>query len=408
MTAARRDYAGVAFGFLGLLALALILRSDLLWISAGLFGLTALVTILWGRYALERVDYTRRFARHRCFVGEELELRVEMANRKVLPVTYLTVEDTVPNELQIRAKRLQFARVGKGRLRLVFGMGWYQKVIRHYEVVPTRRGFYRLGPALMTGGDPFGFIRQKREIAEPEELIVYPRVLPLEALGIASHRPFGDLRSRNRLFEDPMRIAGVREYQPGDPPNRVHWKATAASGRLQVKQLDPSSNLGMAVFLNAWGFDLFWQGIDVDAFETGCVVAASLAGWAAEREIPFGLYANAIPRGWGINLRLPPATGSEVLSRALEGLARLWTPSRESVADLMLDEMGHLGYGTSVVVITRQVGSALLEALDRVHRSGRPVTVIQVGRDVPELPALPGMRVYHVPEEVALDAGALA
>lgn len=403
-----REFRPVVWGLAALLVLALYLHSGLLLVMALLVGLTALATFLWGRYFFERLEYRRTFARSRCFAGEEVELTVELTNRKLLPVTYLTVSDTVPDELQIAAKKLQFSRPGKGTLQLAFGLTWYQKVIRHYHVTATRRGYYQVGPALLQGGDPFGYVKQSREAGDPETLIVYPRVLPLERLGIPTRRPFGDLKSRDRLFADPMRFAGVRDYQQGDPLNRIHWKASAASGHLQVKLLDPSANFGVAIFLNTWAFDRFWEGAVEESLETGCVLAASIVNWASEEGLAVGLYANGMTYGWGMNLRLPPARGPQVLPQTLEGLARISIPSREPLAELLVDEAPRLGYGTAVVVITRQVNDDLAGAILKVHRSGRPVTVVLAAGDEAGLPRLPGVQVYTVPGEEALHAAVFA
>jgi uncharacterized protein (DUF58 family) len=398
----------VKFGLGLLLVVALATRSGLLLIVFALLAVAGILAHLWGKYALERLEYRRSLERHRCFPGEEMEMRVEMTNRKILPVTYLTVDDTIPLELAVGAKKLSFVVIGKGTLRLLFGLGWYQKVVRHYRLVPQKRGLYKLGPALMHGGDPFGFVQSTREVEVPETLIVYPRIVPLAALGIPSRRPFGDLKSKDRLFEDPMRFAGTRDYQAGDPLSRVHWKASAASGRLQVKQLDPSSNLGLAVFINTWGWDLFWQGADADMLETSCVLAASVVNWATEEGLAVGLYVNAMVGDWGFHLRLPPARGAHVLTQCLEGLARVQAPSRTSLTDLLEAEVPALSYGTSVVIITRQVTEEAAAAIDRVRRTGRPVTLIVAGEDEQELPALPGVRIYRVTGEEALHATVLA
>jgi len=394
-------------GLVALLVAALVLRSSLLLILAGSLLVAVVLAHLWGRYALERVEYRRQFERPRCFVGEELELKVELTNRKVLPITYLAIDDQVPLELGIKARSLSYHRIGKGVLRFLFGLSWYQKVVRRYRVVPSRRGFYRVGPAIMQGGDPFGYVTDSRTIEEIETLVVYPRVVPLDALGIPTRRPFGDLKSRDRLFEDSMRFAGVREYQPGDPLNRIHWKASAAAGQMQVRLLDPSSNPGIAIFLNTWGWDLFWQGVEPEVLETACVVSASIAHWCCEEGVPVGVYANGLIQGWGMTLRLPPARGAQVLPQVLEGLARLQMPTSLSLAETLESEYSALQYGTSVVIVTRQVSEEAADAIVRVHRSGRPVTLVLIG-DTDKLPELPGIQIYHVTGEEALHAAVLA
>lgn len=395
-------------GIIALFSLALMTKSLLLLVIAFLLLLVVGVVSLWSRYALRRIEYQRRFDRNRCFAGEEVGLTVELTNRKLLPLSYLMVDDSVPDALQIRSTRVLFHRKGRSTLRLIYSLAWYQKVIRHYRVLATRRGCYRLGPVSIRGGDPFGWVDQSQTLDRYEMLLVYPRVLPLEQVGLPSRRPFGDLKSNDRLFADPLRFAGIREYQQGDPLNRIHWKASAASGKLQVKLLDPSASLGVAVFLNTWSYDRFWEGHDVASLEAGCTIAASIVNWATEEGLAVGLYANGLVYEWGFALKLPPARGPHVLPHALEGLARLQPGSPQPLAELLGAEAGTLPYGTAVVVITRQVGEELAAAILRVQRSGRPVTLVLTAREPQDLPRLPGVRIYEVGGEEGLHAAALA
>lgn len=404
-----RQEGAIWLGVVALFLLALITKSLLLLIIAMLLGLVVGVVSLWARYALQRIEYQRSFGRSRCFVGEEVELTVEVTNRKLLPLSYLIVDDSVPEALQVRSTKVLFHKKGRSTLRLLYSLAWYQKVIRHFRVEATRRGFYRLGPVSIRGGDPFGWVDKSEEREQSELLLVYPRIWPLEQVGLPSRRPFGDLKSNDRLFEDPLRFAGSREYQPGDPLNRIHWKASAASGRLQVKQLDPSSSLGLAVFLNTWSFDKHWEGDDLSALEAGCSLAASIISWAGEEGLAVGLYANGLIYEWGMALRLPPARGPHVLPQALEGLARLQPGSPQPIVELMAAEVPALAYGTSVVLITRQLNDELAAAVLRVQRSGRPVTLILTAPEGQEsLPRLPGVRIYEVGGEEGLHAAVLA
>lgn len=391
-----------------LLLAALKLQSAVLLLAACLVALVLGVVALWSRFGLSRLTYERRFAETRCFAGEAVTLVTAVTNRKVLPLTYVVVDESVPVALQVEARRLHFQSRNRERLRLRFSLGGYQRVERRFTLRAVRRGAYRLGPAVVSTGDPFGWAEQRMEVGPSDLLLVYPRVLPLEEVGLPARRPFGDLASRDRLFADPLRFAGVREYRPGDPLNQVHWKATAAAGELQVKLLDPSASLGLAVFLNTWSYTHFWEGDDADALEAGVTLAASVVNWAHEHGLPVGLYANGLVYEWGFSLRLPPARGDAVLVQALEGLARLQTGSPQPLWELMAAEVPALPYGTSLVVITRQVGADLGGAILRAHRSGRPVTLVLTGADPVDLPDLPGVRVYRTGGEEGLHGAVLA
>ena len=99
-----------------------------------------------------------------------------------------------------------------------------------YQLTPTRRGYYQLGPLVLETGDLFGLHRRYRVLTEPQFLLVLPKVLPLAGYEVASKRPIGEVRMSYRLFEDPTRIsrrAGLRagrsaQSRPlaGDGPDR--------------------------------------------------------------------------------------------------------------------------------------------------------------------------------------------
>lgn len=391
-----------------LLILGLCLKAQPLLLMAALLALTTFAADFWGRHALDRVSYRRSLDRTHCFAGEAVTLTVELTNRKPLPVPVLTVDEMMPRNLQVMGKRLAAAASGKGSMRLSLTLSWYQRVIRHYTLMPDKRGYYQVGPAVLAASDPFGWAQARMEVPEQLSLVVYPKALPLERFGLPSRRPFGDLRSMDPLFEDPLAAAGVRPYHPGDPLNRVHWKSTASTGRLQVRKLDPSAQPGVALLLNTWAFAHHWEGPDAEALELGCSLAASIGIWAAENRLPVGLYANALVADWGFSLHLPPAGGRQAVQRLLEGLARLTMPSRQSPAELLAAASAELAYGTSLVYITPRLDAALSALLWKEARSGRPVTLILVGEPGEMPPAIPGVRVYAVAGEEALHHAVLA
>jgi uncharacterized protein (DUF58 family) len=82
------------------------------------------------------------------------------------------------------------------------------------------------------------------------DFIVYPKIVPLPKYDFASERPIGEVRLQNRLFEDPTRTAGVREYQVGDPLQRVHWKVTARTGVLYCRVYEPTSLAGATILVD--------------------------------------------------------------------------------------------------------------------------------------------------------------
>jgi uncharacterized protein (DUF58 family) len=75
-----------------------------------------------------------------------------------------------------------------------------------------------------------------------EKVTVFPEMISLSDINLQAEDPFGDRRSRRRLFEDPNRPMGVREYHPEDELRHIHWPATARTNQLQVKVYQPVSS----------------------------------------------------------------------------------------------------------------------------------------------------------------------
>lgn len=107
--------------------------------------------------------------------------------------------------------------------------------------LPTaRRGVLRVGPAELVSGDPFGLFARTQQQGGSAAVHVYPVVEPLAPLpSTRAGRPDG-------LPVDSASQGGVtfhrlREYVPGDDPRHVHWRSSARTGTLLVRQyVDPA------------------------------------------------------------------------------------------------------------------------------------------------------------------------
>ena len=70
--------------------------------------------------------------------------------------------------------------------------------------------------------------------------MILPRLLPQQ---------FGDQSVRHSLLTDPCLSAGVREYVPGDPLHRMHWKASAHAGTLLMRREEHTAQQTVTVLL---------------------------------------------------------------------------------------------------------------------------------------------------------------
>jgi uncharacterized protein (DUF58 family) len=353
--------------FLLLVFVAVLVRDDtvltLFYLMAGAF----IAGRWWSRSALEAVTFRRAFT-NRVFPGEPVPVRLELANAGWLPVVWLRVYDSAPADLAGHRTARDVVSLGpRGRARLEYTLHTY------------KRGYYPIGPLFLNSGDLLGLDADHQREGPRDHLTVYPRIVPLDRLGLPTRSPLGTLRHTQPIFEDPARVAGKRDYVSGDSLRRVDWKASAAAGRLQVKLLEPSIALEavLVLDLSAASYDARAR---YDATELAIVVAASIADWATARKQPVGLMTNAVDVATGATpADLPARKGRGHLMRLLEVLARAQLAvAGRHIAGCVRQASAHLAWGTTLVVVTGRLDEPLSEALLQARRAGQNAFVVLV------------------------------
>jgi uncharacterized protein (DUF58 family) len=226
-------------------------------------------------------------------------------------------------------------------------------------------------------------------------VLVYPKIVPLSALGLPALRPFGDLQTPRRLSEDPLRLVGARDYATGDSFRHIHWKATAHRQALQTKVFDPSAMLPLTIFLNVNTAEMLYEGIDSELQEYAITAAASIAAWAAENGHPVGLYVNSIAQVEAQRIRIRPSRQPHQLLYILEALAKVMSFGRWPIETILQTEAVHLPYGASVVVITATTTPKLHHTLLDLRKREFGLTLVTLGEKAETL-SLPGSRQYHI------------
>lgn len=374
---------GVAAGQPALALLALLTLTTV--------GLTA----GWNRVALDRVRYARALSATRAFPGDEVTLTLTVVNGKPLPLPGLTIDDELPEALRPERRETTLgATPGRRVLRLATGVGPFERVTWRIPLRCLGRGLHQIGPATLRAGDPFGFFTNRQVRPGVAELLVYPRVVSLAALGLPPRRPFGETPVARYPLADPARVIGARDYTPEDPFRSIHWKATARQMRLQVRVHEPTTAPQLVVFLNLDTFDHYWEGLDVETAERAIETTAAIAVWAAAQRYAVGVYANGIVAGSDQALRVPPGRDPTQVPRILEGLARLSPYSTVGFARFLRLEAGRLPWGSTLIVATSLLPEGLTAHLAALLARGVRVVLVPLG-DCPT-PALRGLVVRRV------------
>ncbi len=388
------------FLILALFIISLLLRSPLLLLLVVLLGLVAGASALWGRYCLDGVTYARRFEAERLFCGEQTEMWVEIVNAKPLPLAWLKAEDEFPEDFLVERTELGNAsRPHRRTLTNLLSLRWYERVRRRYRITAERRGAFEFGPVMLSSGDIFGFQQRMQEVPAKQTILVYPRLVPVDQLQLRAARPGGELRAQRRIIEDPLALAGIRDYRPGDSVRHIHWKSTARRGQLQTKVFEPGASQQLVLFLNGQTLPHAYEGIIGDYFETVLVVGASLAKAGLDARYPVGLFTNNSAREEARRVRLPASRHAAQLTRILETMAQLTHFTSLPFDQLLRLEAGQMPYGATVIAVSSIVNEAILAALLALHDAGHPVSLIIANDEAAPMGDLPvpvELPIYYV------------
>lgn len=255
----------------------------------------------------------------------------------------------------------------------------------HEEVfaIPTRRrGVVTIGPVRTVRGDPLGFMRRAVAWGQAAELYVHPRTVRLagSAAGFV-HDLEG--RASHAITSADLAFHALREYVPGDDRRYVHWRTTARTGKLMVRQFEETRRSHVVVGLSRSGADYG----DAEELETAVSTLGSIALEAMREDTD-----------------LTTLTSHEVLpcvspGQLLDELTRLRTGRGDAGVVAMAQQVARDAEQASLVVLV--VGSAV--PADQLRAAGAvlPVTarvlaVQVVPEAAPQVTALGAVTVVQV------------
>jgi uncharacterized protein (DUF58 family) len=353
---------------------------------------TGLVARGWAAICLWGVVAERSLDGARAFPGDALSITIALDNGKPLPLSWIRARQSVPEGLhpvpaESRAQddTAIEATVEGAALTVETALGPYRRVTLSRSLLCERRGYYPLTPLTVESADVFGlFLRRRTEgpgKSGTDAVIVYPRLYPVTDFGLPARHPLGPNRDPRRLFEDPGRPAGIREYDGNTPFKAIAWKASARTGMLQAKIFEPTVTLEVSLCLAVDGFT------PGDAFEAAVSLAASLLHAELAERRAVGLYANGVQTPGLGPVELPAGRQPGHEMAALEGLARLQPQPAVPFADFLSRVLARMGLGATLVVIAASPEPALLARLTQLTQRGRPVVLLLAGEgEVPTLP----------------------
>lgn len=319
-------------------------------------GIPVALLLAWLNTRALEVNVERRTLRGQ--VGQEAEELIEVRNLSYLPKMWVELED--PSDLPGHQSRRAVVIPGRG-LR-----SWVVSTILQ------RRGLFDWGPLRVRGGDPFGIFYTERDYGVRQQILVYPRVVDLPRFQTPPASLPGEGRFRRRTHYITPNASGIRDWAPGDPLSRIHWRSTAHTGELMVKtfELDPTSDIW--VIADMEGAIQAGEG-DESTEEYTVTIAASVAQRYIASNRSVGLIA------FGEDYTVVEAErGQQQLSRILESLAVAKASGEAPLGNLLIEEQRRFGRHTTLVLVTASTDSSWLSPLQSLVQRGVRASVVLV------------------------------
>ena len=146
----------------------------------------------------------------------------------------------------------------------------------HEFVIPTlRRGVVPVGPVRTVRADPIGIVRRELVWTDVAEVFVHPRTISIPSTSTGFIRDLEGNPTRD-LSNNDVSFHALREYLPGDERRYIHWKSTARTGTLMVRQFEETRRSHLVIALSLATSDYASD----EEFEMAVSVAGSLGARA--------------------------------------------------------------------------------------------------------------------------------
>jgi uncharacterized protein (DUF58 family) len=135
-----------------------------------------------------------------------------------------------------------------------------------------KRGVIDVGPMTIARGDPVGILR--REVAWPqvERIYVHPVTVPIPSTSAGLIKDLEGTPTRD-IVDTDLSFHAIRQYAPGDSQRHIHWKSTAKTGILMVRQYEETRRASLAIILDLNSDEYSSE----DEFEMAVSAAASIS-----------------------------------------------------------------------------------------------------------------------------------
>ena len=234
--------------------------------------------ILWGVVILSAVTpwlsvYGLKVKREKRFIsqsnlpgpveGQSLDVDINLVNKWWIPRFLLNVQYSITSQ-----------RTETDESVVLIGVGPRTNSEGTSSARISMHGAHKLSKVSVESMGLFGLFRRRRTFTAADSVLVYPSWEEIKQVGLLeTSMGVSEGQSKSR---SGIEVAGTRRYVAGDPYRNIHWRNSARTGRLAVKEFDSWSERSVSIVVDADELPVKIEG-DRASDYGGCMAASAAA-----------------------------------------------------------------------------------------------------------------------------------
>lgn len=335
-----RSYDYILLALVAFFLIGVIFKSPIVFIGVGIFAAYLVAYKIYDKSLGKSLSMKNEFTTIKLFPGEEATLKFEIQNQSMFPL--INGEFSFQIGSAVKAYTITKEKEYWKELHLPLSIIQKKNTMIEFPIVAEQRGVSRVKnisynyPHLLN----FSMLRLRYGGFYRTEIIVYPKLLPVQGANAVFHMMPGESRLNYSPFEDVQSPLGTRDYSYSDPFHKINWKATVKTQRLQTNVYEKVVDRSFVFIINlATENDKNMVSFSKN-LENFLSYTAFLSEYATKMRIPFEIYINARKPGKEPFVHLHEGEGKTHYMHALELLARVHKQSPLLPFNKMLHQIG--------------------------------------------------------------------
>ncbi len=197
------------------------------------------VSIIYTYIILSRFKYCQEIDKNFIIKGDKVKFIFSLHNEDFFLYPYIKIKFCGENTIfanQFQTKNLSL---------LPFREKKYS-----FELECKYRGYYEIGIKSVELEDFLGIVKMSYKNFETKYITVYPKIIYLDRFNLKTNFVSETHSILNNKFEDAAAVSDIRKYAYGDSLKKIHWKLTAKTDELMVKNFQSTTETSAILILD--------------------------------------------------------------------------------------------------------------------------------------------------------------